>query len=514
MPTLLLLLACTPEPAPPSDAAPPAEAAPTLVEVHLPVLRVEDAFRWDTEFRGLATLAIEAGLADLPGVVPAVMSQGQPLSVAVRRPVARRVADARFIARGTAEALELELELCVAGEGCTATLATTRREAPWDAFATLLAGAAETLGVPVSDELQAHWRQPGSTDTYAELITGRAAAMYYGIAPVPEVGQDGWSVAVRAVNIDPRQPLALWTLARWEMGMSSDGGKVAENLARAAIQRPWSPMLLSDRAIYLGLLGKHEQAVLAWEELRGRWPTDPRFFEPQARALHAAGHDAEAHAVLALLPEEYAWDPAVAALQVDVTAAVEGTEGLDPLLIHWQRTDSRDPEPLRRRIELRVQQHQHADALLLIEALRTRAPGPMTDALEVALLVAVDRLADAAAKAPEDVAARLQARQAWEADPGVELDAGADPIMLGARLEAALWRGEAPEALALADQLIRAAPHRAEGYSGRARALELAGRPAEATAAWQQAWQRDPAEAGGPVSTTRIQSTFRYQTAL
>ncbi|MBM4368883.1 MAG: hypothetical protein FJ102_21895, partial [Deltaproteobacteria bacterium] len=42
------------------------------------------------------------------------------------------------------------------------------------------------------------------------------------------------------------------------------------------------------------------------------------------------------------------------------------------------------------------------------------------------------------------------------------------------------------------------------------RALEASGRGSEAAGAWARAWELDPGLAGGPVSSGRIASTFRY----
>ncbi len=490
-------------------SAPP----PILTEVRLPLLVVEDPFRWDDEFRGLATMAIELGLSDLPGVVVRVPGHAAPPSVLLALPVSRRQADARFLARGTDDELELELEVCVAGEGCESTLATGTREAPWEAIGALLDGAASALGVTVPDEVAVSWRTPGSKDPYAELITGRGAATYYGILPPPSDPTDKRSNPVlRAVLIDPKQPLALWSLARWEVGFSGDGGQAPDTLARAALVRPHSRIFDADRATVLGASGKADQAVLAWEQLRGGAMDDPRFLEPTARALLTAGRPADARDVLARFPAEFRWEPRIAELQVLVIEAVEGTAGLDPLLAHWQETAPRDVAPVRRRLDLRVQAQRFEDALGMLPALRSRAPGPQTDALEVALLVAVGRVRDAAERAPADVAARLGARADRAIDPGADLPRlPVNDVEAGlARADGLVYRGRADEALVELDEVLAQRPWRAEAHAARARALERLGRTEEASAAWQRAWEIDPALEGGPVGVTRIASTFQY----
>ncbi|HNH49115.1 MAG TPA: hypothetical protein PKY30_18865, partial [Myxococcota bacterium] len=177
---MLLLLACTQTAPTPEPESAPERQAPALTELRLPILKVEQPFRWDSEFQGLATAAMELGLYDLPGVVPRISAQiPSPSDDSLK--MVTRVVDARFLARGTPEKLELELELCVAGGLCESTIAEATREAPWPAFAALLEGAAATLGVEVPEAVRRSWSKAGSRDSYAELLTGRAAALYYGI---------------------------------------------------------------------------------------------------------------------------------------------------------------------------------------------------------------------------------------------------------------------------------------------------------------------------------------------
>jgi hypothetical protein len=474
---------------------------------------VEDSFRWDTEFRGLATMAMELGLSDLPGVVVRVPGQASPPSVLTSLPVSRRQVDARFVAHGSADALELELELCVAGGTCESITAPATRTEPWNAFGVLLEGAASALDLTVPPEVAEGWRRPGSKDPYAELLTGRGCATYYGLLPPPEDPADKRKNAVlRAVFLDPKQPLAQWAYARWEVGATADGGHAAAALARAALERPWSPILDADLATLLDATHETERAVLAWEQIRARHPDDPRFLAPTASALLAAGRPADARAVLDAFPAEFYWEPRVAALRVAVVEAVDGTAGLDPLLAHWQGTDSKAVEPVRRRIDLRVQAQHFDEALPLVAALRTRAPGAQTDALEVALLTALGRFDEAAQRAPDDVAARLRARSERQRDPAaVPAGLPGDDVEGGlAASDALLYAAHPADALTRVDAVLAMAAWRGDAHALRARALEAAGRGEEASDAWERAWDDDPAMEGGPVTPTRVASTFRY----
>lgn len=511
---MFVIAGCTGDNPTPPEQLPQAAARPIeLTEVRISPLRVETPFRFDTELAGLLTMALELDLADLPGVIPRLPGQASAPWVLTGGAVARRQVDATFTARGKADALTLSLELCVAGGRCEVTEAPATREAPWAAMGLLMDGAADLLGVEVSDATREAWSKPGSRDPYAELVTGRGCATYYGTMDPPEIPGDRRKDPVaRAVYIDPKQPIAWWARARWELASTSDGGQAIGALTRATLERPGSPALAADLATAYALTGRPDQAVLAWEELVKRTPGDPRFAVPYARALLAVGRAKEARTVLAGLPSEFAFDARVAALRVRVVEADEGTAGLDPLLEHWQRTDARAVEPVRRRIDLRVQQGRWEEALALIPALRTRAPGPQTDALEAALYVAVGRPDEAAARVPAEVADRLRARALRAADPGAVVDwlPAEDVEAMLARAESALWRGQPVEALAAADAAAAASPARAEAQVARAKALEALGRGAEAADAWQRAWELDPGRDGGPVAPDRVASTFRY----
>lgn len=495
----------------------PAEAAvpkPILVtELRLPVLTVERSFTHDAELRGLVTLAMELGLSDIPGVVPLVPGDGPPPAFAGSRPPAGRMADARLLARGSPEALELELEVCIAGEGCESTVATGTLKAPWDAIGTLLEGAAAALDVDVEEAVVTAWHKPGSKDSYSELITGRAAAAYYGLIP-PSLtpGDRKADPVVKAVYLDPGQPLAQWMRARWEVASTMDGGKAAEALAKAQLLRPSSPLLLADQAALLGLTGHPNEALLIWETLAAAAPRDPRWWLPLARARLAGGHAEEAVATLESLPPAFSWDPGVAALRVSAAEAADPAADLDPLLARWQTVATTNPEPVRRRISARVRAQRYAEAEELMGALRERAPGPNTDALEVALFVALGRLDQAEELAPPGVASRIRARRQLAANPGLVPEGllPEDPVAVLVAGEAALWRKAPAEALAAAEAGIVAAPQSAEAQMLRARALEGLGRAHQASEAWAKAWELDPGLSGGPMESGRIASTFTY----
>lgn len=503
--------AATPEGSVPASAA--AAIPIVLTEVRLPLPSMEGRFSRESELRGLLTVAVELGLADIAGVVPLVHGDGAPLAFAGTRLPAARQADARLRVRGSDEALELELEVCIAGEGCASTGGVGTTKAPWDSLGTVLEGAALALGVPVEDAVAAAWHKPGSKDPYSELITGRAAAAYFGISP-PSLrpGDRKLDPVVKAVYLDPGQPLAQWLRARWEVASTIDGGVAADCLAKAQMLRPTSPLLAADQAALLTLTGQTNEALMAWEALSGEAPGDPRWRMPLARARLAAGRAEEAVAVLEALPPQFLWDPAVAGLRVSAVEAVDGEADLDPLLARWQSVAVTNPEPVRRRISARVRAKRFEEALDFVGPMRERSPGAGTDALEVALLVALERFDPAAALAPPDVASWIQARRDLSLNPAefpVSLPAD-DPVAAQVKAEVALRRHEPAAALAAIDLSLSAAPLAAPSHVLRARALEALGRGHLAAESWARAWEIDPGLSGGPVEAGRIASTFIY----
>jgi len=513
------LLGCAPDASAPPVEIPAVVVVPTtLTEIMLPVLTVAAPFRWDTEFRGLATTAMELGLSDLPGVTARVPGDAQPPTWALSHPLPERKYTSTFTATGTEAALKLELRLCdstvaSAPGACVTHTATGSRQAPYPMFAALLSGAAEQLGIAPNAATVEAWTVAGSKDSYAELITGRGCATYLGLVPPPtDPANKKQNSVLRAIYIDPTQPIAQWMWARWQVYSVPGAGSAADALRRASLARPTSPLLLADLATTLELTDKPEEAALVWLALTEQAPDDPRWLVPYANLLATLGRTVDARAVLDKLPASFQRDPVYAELQVRIAEGM-GAADLEPLLSHWQDTDLSSPEPVRRRIRLRVQNGRYAEALTLVPALRTRSPGPSTDALEVALLTATGQLDAAADRAPEDVAARLRARSARESDPASQPTGLDDADAALATADASLWANKPSAALDAAEKALRLRAD-ADAWSARARALEASGRSEESVQAWQEAWQLDPATEGGPVSNQRIASTFRLDVPI
>ncbi len=512
---LAALLACQHDaPAPAAPPEPTPTPPPPLTEIDLPVLTVASPFRYDAEFRGLVTTLMELGLADLPGVVARVPGDAPPPSLALFHPLPQRRYQATFTTTGGPDAVTVSLTLCPAGKslGCETHTASGRRDSPHPMVASLLEATAKQLGQTPEDATVAAWSTPGSKDLYAELIAGRSCATYLGLLPAPvDPADKKLNPVIRAMLIDPNEPIARWIDARWQVYSLPGGGSAEDALRRAALGRPGSPLLVADLATTLAASGKLEEAAIVWQGLLDQAPQDPRWLTPYADTLLKLGRPLDARTILDRLPADFQEDPEYARMQVRIAEQI-GRIDLDPLLARWQATDPKSPEPVRRRIDQRVADGKYADALALVPALRSRAAGPATDALEVALLTATGQLAAAADHAPEEVADRLRARDARETDPAAEPAHIDDAASALAAADARLWANKAGLSLEAADRAMRLAPD-AEAWAARARALEAAGRTSESVQSWQEAWQLDPAMEGGPVQPHRIASTFRLAEA-
>jgi hypothetical protein len=205
-----------------------------------------------------------------------------------------------------------------------------------------------------------------------------------------------------------------------------------------------------------------------------------RFRIGRARVFLGTGDARDAANELRALPA--AWSDALPAILLRIRVASAGIAGddLDRLLARWQQLAPQDPEPVRRRIALRIRDARHVEALELAQALRLVDHSEQTSELSVALAVAARRLDEAAGRARDggspELAALLEARLQLEVDPRImppELKAakGAAAALARAHLhlraghvEQALREAETvqggalfPDALALRVQALRVA---------------------------------------------------------
>ncbi len=382
-------------PPPPPPAAPP--PALSSLEVALKVPAAEGSHRYRIEAAAHVSWLLELGLMELRGVVPARQLDG------VRR-VAPGLVDALPAGAPWTLALDVAAEeveltavatLCDPAGLCTVHDVEGRREAPWSVADLLLAQLAARLGRPLL--------VPGgalggveTSDPYAALLTGRAAAVWFGMLPPTaeaDIGDVRRDPVARAVYLDPAQPSAWAVAAR----VRQDPAAAAEAAGFAAAARPQSVALRADHAALLERAGSAARALALWRAVDVDAPGDPRFVVSRARALIAAGEVDRAAAGLAEVPATM-WDTApVVRVRVAVAAARGALD--DALLVTWAQADPSDPEPVRRRVAVAVREVRVDDALALTADLAQRGAAEEARRLVVALAAELGRYAEAATAA-------------------------------------------------------------------------------------------------------------------
>lgn len=508
---LLIPLACRPPEPPPEDTAPDsagAEAAelPALfagkvavVEIALPT--PDPALPRGAELSGLVTALLELGLADLDGVVPRV--QGAPpspgLAEALLGDAERWTASLTLAERG--EQLDLRLSLC-ALDTCEvlASDAGTRAE-PAPGVAALVSAVADHLLRGEAPGAADERALPTSADPYAVLLTGRSAATFYGILPAPpeeKVGDKRRDPVARALLVDPETAVGNWIAGRRALGRGEPEA-ARDFFTRASFARPTSDLLMADEAAALRAGGHDRAAWYALSALEGRRPADLRFTLATAGAALAAEQPQAAEDRLGALPEPAASDPAVLARRVDALAALhrEAFPTYDALLARWATVAPMDAEPVRRRVQLRVREGAFEAALPLAAELSSRGATDEAATLELALLNALDRPEQAAARASALGQAALARRLSASAssDPAViaaDLAEDEDPRALAVRAVALVESRHAAEGLAVAEAALERSPWAAEPLAAQVSALDALGRPADAAKARARLCAADP----------------------
>ena len=509
VPFAIALVGCgSPEAPEPAAEAPPEQipeavvgAERHVVEVHLELPVIWTGVHQPTELAGLLTALVEGGLGDLADVAPVVTGLPMAPGLEGRLTTHAEVWTGRLgVSEGEGDQLRYGLVLCDAEGTCSDIEAKGTRDAPAVPIAELLHGAAATLGRSPLAEAEAAWAQPQSLDGYAVLVCGRGAATFYGLrAPVAE--EDHYDQhkdpMARAVYIDPAMTAGWWMVGR-DAATRADWQRAREAFTRSTLDRPSSILPQADEATALAALGKWDQAWQAWQSLDERAPGDPRFAVPRARAALESEHVTEALAILDALPTPFQDERPVAELRVAIAEATGASSNYDELLASWQQAAPHDPEPVRRRIRLRVEDGRYSEARELVVDLRVRGEPSEADKLAVALDVGLGELEGAAKGADRlgwpDVAARVRARAALEADPKASsaVYGMTDPIALVVGGDADLAGGHADWALIEADRALEQEPWMPEALDVRARALDALGRGAEASETRERLRQADP----------------------
>ncbi|TNE90523.1 MAG: hypothetical protein EP330_07910 [Deltaproteobacteria bacterium] len=514
IPLLAALLAgCGPAPSEELPAS--AEAAVVeravlhVADVHLLLPNVPEG-RWGQERAGLVSALIELGLADIEGVVPRIA--GLAPSPGLRQVV---TADAERWEASVSVSLdpwEVGLTVCEQDGPCE----LHRSEAgsptePSPAVAEVLDQTAAQLLRRPDPEARETWAAPVSDDPYATLLAGRGAAAFYGLGPVVKqtaVGDAKRDPITRAVRVDPGMAVASWLLARREY--DRDLPFAARGLVvRGFLSRP-SPVFSADEGACFALEDKASSARRVWDGLSARAPSDLRFLAPTASARLAAGALDETASLLADWPDAVLRHPAIAELRVALAEARGELDGYDDLLAIWQAADPTDPEPVRRRVQIRVRAEAYDEALPLTDELARRGAEAESRDLATALLAALGRWSEAAASAEtagkSTLAARLRARGALEKDATTlppELAEDRTEAGLVARGWVALAQGDGKSALTAADRALAVRGTSVPALRLRAEAAELAQSPTADKAvealdrAWPQGSYSSPRTAAG-----------------
>lgn len=502
----LLLLACAEAPAP-AIVGPPADAPDlppttgTLIEVVISPPVALGRFRWEAEVEGLATALLESGLSELPGVVARVATVPPPPGLAAPLRTGMETWTAALSVGDDPSYLGLEVTLCDPVGACATQRATGSRDVVVEPIADLLGWAADILHRAPTPEILEGWRSPVSTDPYAVLVCGRSASTFYGILPpVPpeRIGDKGADPITKAVYLDPGMGLAQWLLGRREAGLGEwFDARVA--FTGATLSRPSSALYLADEAAALTADEHPEGALLTWTTLGEAWPGDPRFQLPLARTALAAEQPRVAERVVHDLSAPFLDEPPVVELAVRIADAVGPDDDYDVLLARWADAAPDEPEPVRRRINLRIRASRLDEAWHLLPELASRGVTEEAARLTMALGVGTGRWKDAAAAANQlglsDQAARIAARGALEQDPTVEppaLDALPDPWAKVAAGRVRFARKDAAGALAAADGALKLRRWMPEALALRAGALRALGRVAEAAQAEAELAAADP----------------------
>jgi hypothetical protein len=379
-----------------------------------------------------------------PGVALALAAESAAWTVAVQVDVKEDV-------------LTVALEACDPAGACATHEGVGSRVVPNDLIGDLVAKVGAQMGREPPFDASV-WRAPITRDEYAVLMAGRAAAVLYGLTPPvePELSGDSkrdpiaraafidgrllgvWSVTARTTS-DPQRAIMAWKLA-------SDGF-------------PQSPALKAGHAAALEARGLTEAAAGAWRAVGALAPSDLRFVVPRARSALAVGNVAEAEQVLTLVPPGFERHPLLAMMRVEVATARDKLT--DELLAAWQDADPSNPEPPRRRLWRAIAGGELEVALGHVPALAERGAVEEAGRLDVALSAHLDRWeqgAGAANKLGEaDVGRRLKARGAVDPAARVAALSGAeDPLTRLALGRALLAAGQAKEARAVADALVKA----------------------------------------------------------
>jgi tetratricopeptide (TPR) repeat protein len=440
-----------------------------------------------TERVGLALALLELGLTEIPGVVPRMGET--PVSLGLQDVLWETAEIWTAGIEITVDPWEIQWSLCdEEGECALSRSSAGSPTKPAAAVGEVLDAVATQTGRAPHPDLHQRWVEDLATeDDYTVLVAGRAGASFYGLLPpIPEQdwGNSQRDPVAKARLLDPTLAPIAWLASRRALAGAKDRTALPllEN-ARAA--RPGSPVLDADLAAAHALAGRYGAAQRAWQAIDDAYPAEPRFHMPSARAALMAGDPKVGLTHVIDLPERDQRTHDVALLRVALADALHsGGQDLDAVLAGWQATDPNNPEPVQRRIRLRIALQDYAGALGMVSLLRDRATMDEADKLEVALLASLGRFNDAAdiadSRGDEQTAVRLRARAN---DTPAHLLTDPHPAAVRWLARDAFEWGDYTSALTLSDAALRTDQHNTASLRMRADALRRLDRVPQAQAA-------------------------------
>lgn len=448
----------------------------------------------------------ETGLADLSGVVPHYDRHGPPPGVDRWLTGESAHWNARFSFAYDRDTVQVVLRLCPSDGPCKGASASGSREAPEGVVTELLVWTAGELAKPVPAGLVETWSKPLSSDRYAVLILGRAAASWYGMIDPVDPDQRGIpskDPLTRVMLIDPSMSLPHYLLGRRALDMGR-ASKAAQSFERARTSSPDRFVFEAAMAAAVSAGGQGHEARKSWDDLDTRWPGDSRFVIPRIEAYLASSLAAEAQTLVGELPDRFDHDPEIARLRVEIADQLGPGSDYEQLIAAWEEAAAYDPEPVRRHIALRLRGGRLEEAFELLGKLEARGATTEAKQMMIALGAGIGRFDEAARQAvlvgSDALAERLQLRAALEKNPREIPPAllripDTDARLLAAKLRSAL---EPEQALADVRALLRRDRFLAEAIALEVRLLEKLGRSDEAVQARERLQFADPAFASGP----------------
>lgn len=479
---------------------------PAAVDVRIEPIEEFGGHRYEHEVAGLVVALYETGLTDLAGVVPHYDRHGPPPGIDRWLTAESKHWTARFSFAYDRDTLQVVLRLCPASGPCKGASSTGPRESPEGAITELLVWSAGQIDKPVPAGMVEAWSKPLSSDRYAVLVLGRAAASWYGmIDPVDpeERGNPGKDPLTRVVLIDPSLSMAHYILGRRALDIGRDG-VAAHSFERALQGTPDRFVYAVARAAAVAASGQAAEARKQWDDIDARWPDDSRFVIARLEAYLASDLAAEAQALITELPDRFDRDPEIARLRVGVADKLGPGPDYEQLIAAWEAAAEYDPEPVRRHIALRLRDGRFEEAFELLAMLEARGAATEAKQMMIALGAGIGRFDEAAKQAAlvgsDALAERLRLRAALDKNPKEIPPAllklpGNDSRLLVAKMRSAK---QPEQALANVRTMLREDRFQPEAIALEVSLLEKLGRSDEAVQARERLQFADPAFVSGP----------------